>query len=103
MFAKQMALVYATDLKKRLEGLYGADYGRHPEPMTDIQHLVWMCNEVIDSGDEFSSTKAHRWIGYIQGVMTARALTTVEFERKHYVELKEELAHELGLDDNEPL
>ena len=97
-FARQMAVAYATDLMKRLENYYIDNEMGHvgnEEPMTDTKHLIWMCQQVVDYGGgpdhPFSDTKAHRWIGYIQGVMTVRGITTVEFERKNYVEIKKGL------------
>ncbi len=42
----------------------------------DIIHLVWMCYEIING--HVKSDKAHRWIGYIQGVLVMRNLTTLE-------------------------
>jgi hypothetical protein len=101
-FARTMAGTYALDLKQRLEKLQklqeqSKKYEACP-PMTDTPHLIWMCDQIIQKA-EFSETKAHRWIGYIQGVMTMRGLSSVEHERTRYVEVKKELAHDLGADD----
>lgn len=46
---------------------------------TENSHLVWMLLE-IKSGD-IQHTKAHRWLGYIQGIMVSKGLITVNEER----------------------
>ena len=43
-------------------------------------HLLWMLNE-IETSDTMSTTKKHRWLGYVQGVMTALGWITVQEER----------------------
>lgn len=45
-------------------------------------HLLWMLDE-LESRHEQSLTKKHRWLGYIQGVMTDRQLIDVDEERDH--------------------
>jgi len=39
-------------------------------------HLLWMCDQ-ITSG-QVTGPKAHRWIGYIQGVLVCRGNYTLE-------------------------
>jgi hypothetical protein len=53
---------------------------------TSLKHLLWMCIElkkkiVPDKGTGFSTDKFSRWIGYIQGVLVSKGLTTVDIER----------------------
>lgn len=51
---------------------------------TSFDHLLWMCEfclkNVSDAGG-MSVDKFSRWMGYIQGVMVCKGLTTVEAER----------------------
>ena len=47
-----------------------------PGRMCDREHLFWMLDQ-IDEGKVYGE-KAHRWIGYIQGVLVSRHVTTVE-------------------------
>ena len=52
---------------------------------TSPEHLLWMCNHCIprvrDDGLGFSVDKYSRWLGYIQGCLISRGITTVEKER----------------------
>lgn len=51
---------------------------------TSLNHLLWMCEfclKNISIGGGMSTDKFSRWMGYIQGVMIMRKLTTVEDER----------------------
>jgi hypothetical protein len=41
-------------------------------------HLVWMCEEVPKFLDEGRIEKAMRWLGFIQGVIVAKKLITIE-------------------------
>lgn len=55
------------------------------ENPTTLNHLLWMClhlkKNIVDNGRGFPIDKFSRWIGYIQGVMTCKGLTTVNAER----------------------
>lgn len=52
---------------------------------TSLEHLLWMCNTCIpmvrDDGRGFSVDKYSRWLGYIQGVLICKKITTVDAER----------------------
>jgi hypothetical protein len=52
---------------------------------TSLEHLLWMCNHCIprirDDGKGFSVDKYSRWLGYVQGCLICRKVTTVEIER----------------------
>jgi len=39
------------------------------------QHLIWMCYQIASG--EVTGPKAHRWIGYIQGVLVCRGNYTL--------------------------
>lgn len=47
---------------------------------TSPQHLLWMLGE-LESNNEQSLTKKHRWLGYIQAFVIAHGITTVDTER----------------------
>ena len=46
----------------------------------DTKHLIWMCDQIL-SFDNFG--KANRWLGFIQGVLFARKIFTIDELRKH--------------------
>lgn len=45
---------------------------------TSFAHLRWMLVEIPNLTD---IGKANRWLGYVQGILIANGLTTVEVER----------------------
>jgi hypothetical protein len=93
-----IAIQYAGLLKERLWEHRNEDT-EPADSKTCVRHLMWMCEQVIEHTGyvpkEWSITKLNRWIGYIQGVMTARGFTTVERERAEYKELKVKVLAEL--------
>lgn len=51
---------------------------------TSLGHILFMCNKCINSiekGSEMSVDKYSRWLGYIQGILIMRGMTSVENER----------------------
>ena len=48
---------------------------------TNDIHLIWMLTELL-CNEEQSYSKKHRWLGYIQGVMTAKGYINVLEERE---------------------
>lgn len=51
---------------------------------TSLDHLLWMCEHClknISDASGMSVDKFSRWMGYIQGVLVCKGLTTVEAER----------------------
>ena len=98
--ARCIAIQYAGLLKERLWEFRSTDTEPR-ESNTSVRHLIFMCEQVIARTGyvpkEWSITKLHRWIGYIQGVMTVRGFTTVERERNDYKELKAKILAEMAL------
>lgn len=98
--ARHMAVRYASKLAERLEEFRIEDK-ELPTSDTSVRHLIWMCQQIVEHTgyvpNEWSVTKLHRWIGYIQGVMVARGFTTVLREREDYKQLKQVLLKELSL------
>lgn len=50
------------------------------DPFCD-EHLMWMLHQ-IRKNKNHSSTKMHRWLGFVQGVLAHRGLISVEHERE---------------------
>lgn len=53
---------------------------------TSLPHILWMLKELKTkiqpySGNGFSVDKFSRWLGFIQGVLISKGLTTVRAER----------------------
>lgn len=52
---------------------------------TCLEHLLWMCKhcipEVRVDGRGMSVDKYSRWLGYVQGCLISKGITTVEKER----------------------
>ena len=52
----------------------------------DKEHLMNLCKDAVDKYDEFhkldgDNSKVNRWLGFIQGVLIANGITTVNKER----------------------
>lgn len=86
-----VARAYATCLRKQITDnikTRNGDAGAGSLPKeAHLPHLVWMCDEII-SNLVFTPSKAHRWIGFIQGVLIVRGLQSVAAEHEQYVEAK---------------
>ena len=48
---------------------------------TNDIHLLWMLHQLLLNKEQ-SATKKHRWLGYVQGVMTVKSYITVLEERE---------------------
>ena len=48
---------------------------------TNDIHLLWMLNQLLTNTKQ-SDTKKHRWLGYIQGIMTVKGYINVLEERE---------------------
>lgn len=47
---------------------------------TSNAHLCWMLREI--AAMNWQETKAHRWLGFVQGVMACKGLIDVDEERE---------------------
>ena len=54
-----------------------------------ISHLIWMCEQIQTHNTKWTEDKINRWLGFIQGVMCMRELTTVDIERVRVANKKE--------------
>ena len=52
---------------------------RGEKPSTSNHHLYWMLEQMNTFED---AHKAHRWLGYVQGVMVMKGYINVEEERE---------------------
>lgn len=57
-----------------------------PDTPTEDSHLVWMLKEILFNPLQ-STTKKHRWLGYVQGVMVMKGYLTVQEERDNTREI----------------
>lgn len=52
-----------------------------PVPGTQPWHLRWMLSKILNGELYGEDEKAHRWLGFIQGVIIMRGWATVQEER----------------------
>ena len=68
-----------VDMAKAVLEIINAD-GRigwwAPEHSCSEEHIVEMCERIIN--EEITGTKAHRWIGWVQGVVVFAEQATLE-------------------------
>jgi len=60
--------------------LIGHEPSCEPDPGTSLPHLAWMLSE-LKSGN-VRGYKAHRWLGFVQGILIANGHATVPEERE---------------------
>lgn len=53
--------------------------GQGPDK-TSNPHLCWMLTHILTM--DVTDTKAHRWLGFVQGVMAVKGLIDVDTERE---------------------
>lgn len=49
----------------------------------ESQHLINLCNEVIENHQKYPFDKLSRWMGFVQGVLAFNGLVSVEEERDY--------------------
>lgn len=71
--------------KNLLENMKVKPENKVNDDPTSLEHLLWMCiqglNMVRADGRGSSVDKYSRWLGYIQGVLVCKKITTVNAER----------------------
>lgn len=72
---KELAERYITAL-----GVVSPSYPTKSDELSH-RHLLWMCNEVLINYDEWPDHKSNRWLGYVQGVLTALKVMGVDEHR----------------------
>ena len=61
------------------------NYNDFPKDIKEEIHpdyLVWMCGKILENLDIWPVHKAHRWIGYIQGVLITLDISTVSEQKE---------------------
>lgn len=96
--AQQVARAYSKHLLERLANM--AEIDSVDDDDCKLPHLQWMCQQIVDAQD-WSDTKMHRWIGYVQGVLIARKYSTVQTERDDYRRVKQETLDKLKQKDEQ--
>jgi len=56
------------------------NYPSKPAELSRL-HLIWMCQEIMDNYSYWPDHKSNRWIGYVQGVLTALQVVSVDEHR----------------------
>lgn len=41
-------------------------------------HLLWMCDQIANHAEDWSESKLHRWLGFIQSGMLANRMLTYD-------------------------
>ena len=54
-------------------------------PFVIDKHLAWMCSESIKFVQKGEIEKAHRWLGFIQGVLWKEGAFTLNDLREHVI------------------
>lgn len=53
---------------------------------TVMGHVMWMCSKALQWVESEDFEKAHRWLGFIQGVLFCVGHYTIDEMRSHVVE-----------------
>lgn len=51
-----------------------------PPPLTGLDNLEFLLTRILED-ESLPEDKIHRWIGFVQGVLAARGIIDVNFER----------------------
>ena len=63
---------------------YSNDHRTSSVSVYRLRHICWMCDEVENMLDHNVDTeKVHRWFGFIQGVLCADGIYSIEEMREH--------------------
>jgi len=76
----QMASFHLAERYKIILEEAVKNYPTKPNELSQ-SYLIWMCQEIMDNYEEWSDHKSNRWIGYIQGVLTALQVISVNEHR----------------------
>lgn len=57
--------------------------------VASAEYLAWMATKITENSAVMDVDKAHRWIGYIQGVAIVTSLTNLDTERERVSNLRE--------------
>ena len=83
-------------VKRYIELLKSTDIEIDTNPDTSVEHLIKMCEAIIEESNQWPDDKTSRWLGYIQGVMCVYNIINVSKERY----ISRELFHKVYEDNN---
>jgi hypothetical protein len=66
-------------LFQRYKSIIEEKYPEEDGDETSLNHLKWMCDHVLNS--DMPIDKMSRWLGFVQGLLTAKKIISVEEER----------------------
>jgi len=84
--AKQLIEQYAEVCREHLQSSNGFNGSYSDDPivqsalMNDLNHIISMPSRI---SDDFSENKMMRWLGWIQGVLCAHRIFTLEDVKSH--------------------
>jgi hypothetical protein len=52
------------------------------------KHLLWMCNKIQQHAEEWTATKLHRWIGFVQCALMAHRMLDLDEAREMFDKAK---------------
>lgn len=73
---KEVAARYAAELKK--DGYIAIENRGATGASSQMGHIVWMCERISMMLSVGSTYKAHRWLGFIQGVLWVNGYRTID-------------------------
>ena len=83
LYHDNIGAMYLNPIDQRLKRLDTFIHNRREI----TKHLLWMCKE-IKNCESWHETKAHRWIGFIQGALWAMRVFTIDDLRGHVNDAK---------------
>ena len=54
------------------------------------EHLRWMCKEIVEHAEGWSTNKSHRWIGFVQAGMIANFMLHLDGAKAMFNEVREQ-------------
>lgn len=79
LYYNNLEVLYPDPIDQRLSDLSTLIHNRKEL----VEHMMWMCKEIMNSSECWHDTKAHRWIGFIQGALWALRVFHIDDLRRH--------------------
>jgi hypothetical protein len=76
----------------------GLLFNRYLGMLAPNSHEYWLCQTALDKLDEYPIDKLSRWLGYVQGVLCEKGVTTTDKERDFSRPLFHEAYRNEGID-----
>lgn len=71
----QVCQLYVDKLRER--------FSQEASPDPELVHVVEMCQKIPGFLAENRIQKAHRWLGFVQGVLATKGIYTIEHMKDH--------------------